>query len=806
MPEGEELVNSLQLEEMLAGIDIELPVFFDPLEPVLEYVTREGIRAVLWVVNKLWYYLTWVGSAFWDVFSPIVAAIINSVVNIGSWVVEMAQSGWDWLWNKIQTLLTEAHDTISNVWETVKTTATDVGSTVWGYLVNTISSIANFVQGGINYVGNYVYQIGQWLGDEIEKAKTFFADEIIDPWTDFLGDFVDRIEGAFQIFDPFLDIVRTEGWGTFLPLTGQDWQRGARMIWQWFSDEIGGWVSDFWDSIIVWLAGFAPVSPEKSPDMAKNIMMLGAASVGGLAAMTLGGELMHPLKQIGFGQVAAIIGDVVNYRSISGVILGAILGATLRTPLTYYVNALMRPKIPDVRTLTALAGEYALVAPEQRLALMAGPGGIDLVDKENRRQFVELGKYDGYTDATLNKLYELADTPERYFFLSAVARLGIFDEGYFTRALMNSGYNPETIRFALDMFRRSAAEAVQATGATTAFRRFREGLTDQAGFVSELRMLGYAPDKIQRFITTGELDKQTDMTSDTVSGYRAALRANRITPDDFLIALSGEGITLDRASGYLRQEAAWRGGTLSPEGLDALKGAYSSIAIRAYKEGYHDRDWLITTLQTLSYTQAEIDQTLIRADLEYEVDHTADLVSAYKTAYAKDLIDESEFGNYLAGVIVMPERVDTLVTLETFRKLPKPTVPKIKPPPKPYETKVGALRIRELIMLYQAERINDAELLNGLLELEMPRDQAEASVDYERTRLENRFPPPPVEPLPYYETPAGKVDVLTLREAFRDEAITEDELYTYLLKLEMPETLARSITRYEIQRAIKPPT
>mgnify|MGYP001616199697 FL=1 len=70
MPEGEELVTSAQLEEMLAGIDIELPLFFDPLEPVLEYVTREVIRSVMWVVNRLWYYLTWVGSAFWGVLSP----------------------------------------------------------------------------------------------------------------------------------------------------------------------------------------------------------------------------------------------------------------------------------------------------------------------------------------------------------------------------------------------------------------------------------------------------------------------------------------------------------------------------------------------------------------------------------------------------------------------------------------------------------------------------------------------------------------------------------------------------------------
>ncbi|KKL09495.1 hypothetical protein LCGC14_2565270, partial [marine sediment metagenome] len=112
------------------------------------------------------------------------------------------------------------------------------------------------------------------------------------------------------------------------------------------------------------------------------------------------------------------------------------------------------------------------------------------------------------------------------------------------------------------------------------------------------------------------------------------------------------------------------------------------------------------------------------------------------------------------------------------------------------------LRARELLYRLRAERTSPAELLQELLELEMPFELAEATRDFEVTRLELRLAPPPPEPEPFFETPEGKLRVRTLREAFRDIAITEKDLQVGLIGLEMPASQARAFAALEVQRLV----
>jgi len=182
-------------------------------------------------------------------------------------------------------------------------------------------------------------------------------------------------------------------------------------------------------------------------------MGLGGITVGGLAAMTLGGELMHPLKQMGLGHISAMIGDVVNYRMISGVIIGAILTSGLRTPLNYYVNSLLRPWLLDVRSFTELMGRDAFESPE----LLRTPSLIEamkaLAPEGGKKFSTDMIGYYGFPDEYYGFFRELSYARLGYFALAGIARTGFFDEAWFVEALSRTGYSPTAKDRLLDMMR-----------------------------------------------------------------------------------------------------------------------------------------------------------------------------------------------------------------------------------------------------------------------------------------------------------------------------------------------------------------
>ncbi len=728
------IMSPEELQGVIDSIDFNFPTLFNPLEWAFEEIARKVVGWSISAAELLARFFVTVGGKVWDFLQTIFTPIYNGLRAALNWVVDMVRESANWLWEKLSALYSGTASTVGSIWDTVKTSAVDVVSSIGDTLKNWISSITNFFQQGINYLGGYYEQVANWVGDKIDSTKQFFADEVIDPWTDWLGGFTDRIEGALR--DMGGEFWRGL-WGMpeqFIPLTGENWQRGARSMWDWFSKEVGGLADQFWSQITEFLVEFAPISPQNAPNMAASLIKLGGVTVGGLAAMTLGGELMHPLKQLGFGNLAAVIGDVVNYRAISGIIVGAVLGTTLRTPLTYWVNELMRPQLPGLGDIMKLAGEYALVPRDRQLALLSSDEGLQTLDQENRARFRELGAFQGYTDEMLEQLYELADRGEGYFFLKAVAGSGVFDEDYFRRALANTGYNIETIKFALDMFRRSASESSQGQFATTAFTRYRQGITDGEGFKHELQVFNYPPDKLDGYLLAAQLDRETTDVMLRVNAYKNLLSSGKITPDIFRDNVIALGIDPSKINVLLQEARITRGLDFAPQDETTLKGHYASIGIGAYKEGFIDQAELTRLLETLGYEQLEIGQLILSGDFQYTIDYKNDLLTGLLAAFAKDQISESDFREGLASIGMVPDRVEGIIFREQWKKLPKvkpPALPEVVPP---YQTTTGKYQINTLTEQYRADMIKEEVFLKGLLDLQMPEDEAIARVAYEYTK------------------------------------------------------------------------
>ena len=280
-------------------------------------------------------------------------------------------------------------------------------------------------------------------------------------------------------------------------------------------------------SIFEWFEKQGPVAPQSGSDMSVAITKLATITVTGLTAMTVGGELLSPLKQVGLGQVSAMIYDLINYRTLTAAFMGVLAAVYIRTPLTYYYNKVARPNIPSERDLISLAGEYAI----------------------SKKQYQEAMQYHGYPDEWIAALYELADRPFSPFLIRYLADAGELDEELLDRELHNARYNEKSIPALKDAFRRLAAGELKTLMISVAIKRYREGLDDQDTLKNNLLALGTHPQLINKYLFGAELDAVTDYQLDLLAYYKDAYHRREINDTQFLEAL--DSLPLDPSRSQL---------------------------------------------------------------------------------------------------------------------------------------------------------------------------------------------------------------------------------------------------------------
>ena len=612
---------------------------------------------------------------------------------ISTHVSQLAETIWGWFqetWSRVGTFFADLWGRIaawfSSLWQQIVEVWGDV--TQWfGKLWDKLTDIPGLVLAGIADIGKSIWdKITEWLEKDIKEAiKEMEGAESIEevargsPFWGLLAVWLARllplIWTAFKAWAPRLALF---GGILALEKTGK------------LEDLVEKYVTPAFISILDHFEAMGPMAPQPGGDIAIPLTKVLTTTITGLATFVLAGGVIGIFKQMGLGVVSAMIYDLVSFRTLTAAFMTSLAAVYIAEPVKYYYQSLARPYLPALGHALSLAGEYALV-PQAKL----GPGAVSLdqldgVNEENRRAFLDIIKYLGYSDEWGLKLYELADAPGKYFALRAMADSGFWDEGYFISELLNSGYNVATIKNMVEMFRRFSLGEVKGIMLPLALTRYREGFTDEATLRTELSFLGLPEPKHELWVFAANLSYQSDYASDMLSAYRDMYKKDMIDEADFRSLLRGLGIRPEKVEGYVMRANATK---FKPPKVKPRVAYYATdegeIKLRTAKEEFR-RD--IITAEQL-YTQL--------VDLEME------------TTMAKAIVDNE-------------------VLLKEIPKLPPPKLP---PKPVPYYlTDEGGIKMKTATEAYRRGLLTAQELYAELIKLEMEPALTEAYVQFEIIR------------------------------------------------------------------------
>jgi len=300
--------------------------------------------------------------------------------------------------------------------------------------------------------------------------------------------------------------------------------------------------------------GHVPMTPEAAPGMASRLYLyaMGAGTAAhGVATVT---ELLHPLRQIGLHQTAAMIGEYSGFGRITGATIGPLMSRVLGQAMTYNVQQRFRPKIPDAYQLIEFRSKREIDKSEFDEAM--GYHGFS-------RKWIDIIERWQWKDPRMFEIIRLADIglqqgdpPSSE--MPWLRRFGVtgdrLKDWWLWRKFMRAGYEdvdiPVMVRF---IHRREVSFAL--TYVRTAVRRnYRWGFMDDEDLDKWLDRL-QLPEQAKQWISdAGELDRDYFYKQDLVTYYKTAYRNDVINDDQFLISLLSIGLPARESDIIVRTE------------------------------------------------------------------------------------------------------------------------------------------------------------------------------------------------------------------------------------------------------------
>jgi hypothetical protein len=421
-----------------------------------------------------------------------------------------------------------------------------------------------------------------------------------------------------------------------------------------------------------------------------------------MAVPFIAGELVHPIKNMGLSQLSAVLYDMAGFGKISGALVTALMTPTWIVPLQHAMNVLARPSLPGPRELISFVVREVITPA----------------------RFEQVMPFHGYPDEWVKAYWEVHWRMPDASRLAEALHRGVITPAEFDKYLVWHDYRPDN-RPGIHVSDQAIVSSLTYKLPTSldARRMIRWGQASKEDLRALARAEGMSPQWLEK-VTDAEwdnmlLDERTRLLNTLRSAYVAGELAKdklssraqtlHLTSDEQTLmleaadadyqrqiiedkarvviekfkrgqvlatALAAEltkaGISSDRAAILAEYNAVRVNEVEAPDLAKDERSALRTAWISIFKEGYRDKAALEAKLKELGYSDEEVKFTMERADLEYERDWKADLLSAYKAAYQKAAIDETGLYSAVKSIVTVEERAKTLVELEQLKRLAKP--------------------------------------------------------------------------------------------------------------------------------------
>jgi len=269
----------------------------------------------------------------------------------------------------------------------------------------------------------------------------------------------------------------------------------------------------------------SPIRPEDAPGLAG--VLFGLATATGMAAhgLACAGEAWHPYKALGLQYGAGFLGELAGWGRISSATLGIYMSRVLAQAMTYYVQAMHRPRLPDEFMLQQMVFEGVLSEADARKTLT----------------------YYGYSDYWIDKYLPTMRPDPRYFELSMMCEDEAATDPWIQNRVFELGYEDDVNPIMIKGLIKKATRTQRNDFYRQAFNLYKEGYISKEAFDEMLGELEYRPEALHFARRAAELAYLLDHTKDMVSYYVDSYLKDIIDDDELLVSLVGLGITSDRA-------------------------------------------------------------------------------------------------------------------------------------------------------------------------------------------------------------------------------------------------------------------
>jgi hypothetical protein len=428
--------------------------------------------------------------------------------------------------------------------------------------------------------------------------------------------------------------------------------------------------------------------------------------------------------------------------------------------------------------------------------------------------------------AVLDRSTALAlDTLSAY---RAGLRTGRLSELEFRTALAKLGIARDFIGMYVesDLLRRKLEDPtdeeqeLRGTGRGTSLARFREGWTTEGEFSSEMAALGYTAQEAEQYATVAQLAFDFDWKSDMLRLLGEQLTRGEIDGEGYLGRLATLGMDPARAQTHLARLQASLIPRIRPvvrvEALPRYRTPAGKAQVQLAREEF--RALLIDEAElTARLANLEMSPELVRSTVEletfrrvrrvelreapvpalYQTDAGEIRIRTLREAFRGGFIVSDQLRANLAELEVPADVADEMVEFEVTRLAARRREAPVEPVAT-YLTPAGRDQVRLAIDLFRSGVIDGTELAGRFRELQMPDDLVGAKVELEEFRLVSRVAIPDPLVIPYWQTDEGRVQTLTIREAFRQGLIDSDQHLQLLVDLEVEQGLAEAMTAHEV--------